>query len=1809
MAYKNMRDYRTWYREQLAITGERNDDNFVGTVIDLPKQRRYGFFNLVHGNKEDIESLLNGNINMADDSQGIFEFIQNAADCDSTHFYLFFNDHYLLALNNGSAFHSGGVSAILNIGQSSADKQAPGKIGRYGIGFKLVHRLVGADTGIPELMKDYAGPVVFSWSRPADFQSFLAGEDLFPSAFEPTEAQAGTGDPWLFKILLTCFPAMPGETIRGLDYQTRVGFPLEELAECRQYLSECAPSLDQKALDQGSLFFLRLGDGKSARLEEDQTTLRSGMRSALHFLGGLKHVTVQKEAVQRLEELTLEQFVVKKGDARLAAVPLEGARDLRSDLEVTFGFAPVDQAETLLRKEASFYKYFPVAAEDAPYTFVLHSNLLGIKSTRTEFQSNNTNNALLPLAAELLHEQLASYTGTDADRARRIWGGLLLSDEPEGSKHAWQKLVFYTPLLAGLPQAVPTTDGRFKPASEVKINRTKLLVTPAELGISGQNWFYWPDKHPLAADAVSKLGLVKWGIAELITHCQTDAFNAWVHELPTDAYQQVIEELEKVSAKQWVADAKQLFVRLMELRIFHFSDEKYYSLNTISSNAELLLLPESQGTPQAVLQKIGFSTCLISDQLEASELGKAISQTIAYLLKNGELYNRVSDQLAKAGDGVLLPVEKWQLLNWLENSGVTAPTLRKLVLFCNVPGTPKPLGELVSTEVALPSLMDWAEVSKEEWNDCLKPYVLETPDLYAALIQSLWETWKKRLKVTQIDQFCQSTVEWYKEADNPGHLPGGKAALTPTGFLPAGNIFYHPALSECSDYASLSKAILAVYGLHLPVEEMLPWLDVEPFKLTADTLALSANASIVLSRPELIALHELARAMKTQLTSLFTVQAKGESYLLTPRQEQHLPYPVASEDETLRAIVQAHCPDLHLLPQDALGRVLGKEDAVLEGAKLLMAVVDEMPREVRKTEAVLTLMSTSKHVSVVQHWLHLLPEVYLNLEPEYASDHPDRLLLRLAADTLKPGDYGKFRRKLLLDVPEFGRIELDGAAEADEIKLDTHAGSAITLRRSELLPGADKRSEAVNILADRLGADAKLRLLMGLGEEPDHARLQKQVLEVLQPMSLAIQNVSQLAYLLLTSEQATTLGTACVLADLQIRDIDNQPRPLDGLWYTNFYGFIERQHILHPNFSELSRLLKITREREYAIADTAFILLSQPQLTSQGLHAPGICVNSEEPSQQALLTYLYEQWEKREQKTSKFDWPSDWATLADLPASDCLGFTPAATVLSPDLACMAETCPAWLLGWVDMNSAELKTRFLATLGVAVPGSPLLRLRQAFREPPASRAARTLLGGSLSETSQAQQRSLRMSLVWLHENQLQVSTSWHQQLLSEVFAQLDIINHDFELLAYLTAASDSASCYEIHCNSDNYLLLDTSARHHLQKHGVGIDQLLLLASSEKRSVLDLSLYPTDWQMLTAERIEVECSIDLSTLQAEATEAILLLDWAASASSQIYLLPGLLPQERSLLNQPLSSWRDGNLFVNEAGKCIYVSESALSDLPDLLADQFPAVFSTQQLDELRRALSALTIAQQSNELTAIREELASELEQSRMQQAAHVKLAAENEGLRRELMELRAARGIVSSQDEFAGRDDVSRRSSIKGSNAAANAAREAVTAAREQLSRHPDYDCTDWNVSYSIVRGVLYKGEALTLVVKSAKWGDLYLTPFDWLALAKEQPSALLVLTSNGSFQITPFKAIQEDERNRRFSVSFDLYDHTPELLTALAGFYRELYGETGFVQSNFLFYQPGMAYTDTLEVPLRGFFGATSNPDAGPVSAQSASVL
>ena len=113
MKIKSAKSFRNWYKNLTPARRQADlywDENFIGAQ----HKELSGFFTMYHGDKVQVYDFLRKEVEMAEDGQAIYEFVQNAADSDSTKFYMFYDEKHLIVINNGEVFTKEGIKSILN---------------------------------------------------------------------------------------------------------------------------------------------------------------------------------------------------------------------------------------------------------------------------------------------------------------------------------------------------------------------------------------------------------------------------------------------------------------------------------------------------------------------------------------------------------------------------------------------------------------------------------------------------------------------------------------------------------------------------------------------------------------------------------------------------------------------------------------------------------------------------------------------------------------------------------------------------------------------------------------------------------------------------------------------------------------------------------------------------------------------------------------------------------------------------------------------------------------------------------------------------------------------------------------------------------------------------------------------------------------------------------------------------------------------------------------------------------------------------------------------------------------------------------------------------------------------------------------------------------------------------------------------------------------------------------------------------------------------------------------------------------------
>ncbi|MEO0173475.1 MAG: ATP-binding protein [candidate division WOR-3 bacterium] len=366
-------------RKILAKGRSGYDLDFVG----YEHKGKYGFFNFMHGEKDDIRNYLESILKTANDDQVIDEFIQNAFDANATKVYIILiEEKYLLVINNGKKFKIQEIKNILNIGQSEKSKDCS-KIGKFGIGFKLIHRLVGSGTGINEIM-NYKGPIMFSWNNgglckivgktPEDILNYIQDcpEDILNYLRYCKNEKKIVDYQFLFKFILTAFPTTPGEIVKDLKYKEDELFKKDEF---ETFLNVVRKAIGKQHInfEEGSLFFVEVPKEKMEILEKNKQNIQDALEYSLAIIS--KHYSKNN-----LEVFLFDQKITPPKNVKVVDISGNEKTDDNCD-EKTYLIYPVDG------NKPNFYLFFPVRDERHKWNIALHSNLFKTQSNRTKLDN------------------------------------------------------------------------------------------------------------------------------------------------------------------------------------------------------------------------------------------------------------------------------------------------------------------------------------------------------------------------------------------------------------------------------------------------------------------------------------------------------------------------------------------------------------------------------------------------------------------------------------------------------------------------------------------------------------------------------------------------------------------------------------------------------------------------------------------------------------------------------------------------------------------------------------------------------------------------------------------------------------------------------------------------------------------------------------------------------------------------------------------------------------------------------------------------------------------------------------------------------------------------------------------------------------------------------------------------------------------------------------------------------------------------------------------------------------------------------
>lgn len=777
MKIKSIKNLRWHYKVKVKKRDDGKmsytDPDFVGEYVENEYGKRTnGYFELTHSDKR-IVKYLPLILKIAEDGQAIYEFIQNAVDCGSSQFFIFYNDKYFLAVNNGKPFNHKDVLSILNIADTTKDYNCE-NIGRFGVGFKLVHRLVGKDEGIKELVEDNKGPVIFSWNNIKELKMLLASSKydnfrLFSEFVKNPTNLDNSKTPWLFKIIATCFPTEPGEKVRDINYKEKVLFPYSELNEIIDYLKENFKThqgrFDFENLEQGSLFFLKLGEGKKALLDNDFRGLESGVQYSMNFLNNLEEVYINDNSLKK-SDLIIKRFVIKKESALFNEINPEYSN---CDIKIALGFTDYKIASGI-RKSPNFYKYFPMGDETNGFSFIIHCDSFDIEANRRKLHDSNKNRKLFPQISNFITHYADEQKEKDRGEFLNFYANILVSRIPEEDNNKWLYDIFFENLLSYIQNNIPVIGDYSNNAQNVKINKLKTQLNLEDFGLGHIQWFEWDNEvdQLLIDEAIKeeKLGLKSWDIADIVENANLEYINKWIETCEKKIYEAFLKELEGCDLRRETKE------KIRQIKLFKFTNGKFFSLNEV-------IIKDDYGRP-----KFRYTNCFLSSnktkgiKSELIKLGLVVSElliedypTIFSTIispDDKKQYDLIAKWCMENGDKLLATEKKKLFLNFINETtkfdNIGKETLKDLCLFFDTKSVIKPLSVLVSFSLKTPIWLNSYKVKEGEYFPELDQYLIQEDELFAKIILPNIEIIKDEL--TEVDKI-KGLVNFFKDNHRP----------------------------------------------------------------------------------------------------------------------------------------------------------------------------------------------------------------------------------------------------------------------------------------------------------------------------------------------------------------------------------------------------------------------------------------------------------------------------------------------------------------------------------------------------------------------------------------------------------------------------------------------------------------------------------------------------------------------------------------------------------------------------------------------------------------------------------------------------------------------------------------------------------------------------------------------------------------------------------------------------------------------------------------------------------------------------------
>ncbi len=1368
MKIKNIRQYRTFYKENVRDLPNRNEHHMGTFRINESGKKEFGWFEIYHGDKEGygkaeqgIGNFLQSFLDMAKDGQAVYEFLQNAVDAGASHFTMAWGkdevdgQNYVMIANNGRMFDFDSIRSILNVGSSTKTPDSQ-SIGKFGIGFKLAHRLVGKENGLDELLSSSpSGPILFSWGN-GEITALANGNNVF----EPIEINFESNQdkycianrhPWLFKILITCFPALPENDVIEEEVILTDGkkahvpvFSKTELEALKRWVATYSEILNNQTYKEGSLFFIKLGIGKENDLADKN--LAEGVRFSLAILQ--ETADADKKANQVLSKVQLNKGepihkpdlqyhffkITKQNDTEEYLYVRFGVKtineltndkkskfDKEDNIEVLFGFRGYEEIDDYFKGAPNFYLYFPLSEEVHNFNFVLHSNAFYKASSRTFLHKGTQDEAginerLLRVIAQRLERELADiYARGEHKKFLDFYAALLTSSESQNIERQWVKQPFVDEITTVLKKLIPvrssmTAEDFNLTKSQPKIKKTNIEVSPEVYGVHSFNWFFWGPEDPdiIKEKAFQKLNPLPFDIFTLL---QKDGIHIHVNRWLEADHKRIDIVLGELNIfNQEKARSENFKNNLKSLKLFQFAEDKLMSDNEIAEFQDegFLILHNKLFSIKGELEKIDIKPSLTNlDDYDFFRLYNPYLNPVGQLRSQAKIIEIISNgKVEKLDDKEKLKVFV-SLRDMIDDKKIER--LSELRLFKNSFGKCVKIKNLIkSTEKdwLKPYIIDANERSRE-----IDVYLVsEDIHIYATVIKPFWKEIAKNLLDTSITKRKEifSDLEKYYQSGNDDedeNISSESGTLFFDGEIrKVESPFFHNGLTKIpeTNYHDIQFLLNEKVGIQIPDYDFLAAYEYEFLKIKKNPDVLS-NDKYEFTKDQILNLMLFLSSVGINPFDSFCIDQHEDTFVLLKGIERN--YFAYDNYQLEKYILKYHVSSLIKLVEP----LASFSNLVHFQNELLFNLLVEDFTEDRTNELIDIVILSGLNIKI--KLFNKLNTIKLDFKDSDLACSKSKLLFITDLMGEEGVELKNIQDKIVIQ-KENNQINLKEIDVAnDRISLNHHNGQ-IELSRSKLLNLENEKAIPIILSFAELAVEQSLitdrnaKNIFKISTEDISEELIMRFLELLKEQDKKILNTDQLV---LAFE--TGFVGSLNINELKVEVLNNTWVELDGnfilpcnpeevLWY-------KKENILSERYKEFSSKIYLKPHEVYSFRakkqsdDSQF---DHNLIYSEFTFQRGVSINVINPNKGILdiLNFLFDKWGKTSENFRIKLHDQEWLSL--------FKFNPRNKILSEDVIILDETLDNSIIQWVSDNKTE-KEKFLTYIGINGRNSNIVKFRK------------------------------------------------------------------------------------------------------------------------------------------------------------------------------------------------------------------------------------------------------------------------------------------------------------------------------------------------------------------------------------------------------------------------------------------------------------------------------------------------------------------